>query len=750
MIANVSRRSFLKGLAGAGGLVLGVQLSPVAVLLDDQEGDEAQPFEPSIWLSIDTDGLVTIVAHRSEMGTGIRTSLPMIVADELEADWDRVRIEQAVGDRRYGSQNTDGSHSIRAFHDGMRRAGAAARQMLETAAAEAWDVDERECTARLHTVVHEPSGRSADFGELVSSARELPVPDAGNLVFKTRDEWRYVGKDVPIIDSVGITTGAARFGLDVVLDGMKFAMIERCPVLGGTLSSLDADDTLAVPGVEQVIELPRYEGSPAFQALGGVAVIAKDTWSALQGRRALQLTWDEGANATYDSTTYAETLLESARRPGAVMRESGDVDAAMAAAAETIEADYELPHLAHAPMEPPCAVAQVTADGCEAWAPTQNPQAAQGMVASALGLSPDQVTIHVTLLGGGFGRKSKPDYVVEAALLAKQIGAPVKLTWTREDDIRHDYYHTVAAIHMQAGLDGDGRPTAWLQRSAFPPIGSTFDARARSGGAGEMGQGFSDIPFAIPNLRCENGPADGHVRIGWLRSVCNIFHAFAVSSFADELAAAAERDPLDYLLELIGEPRRIDLRAQGVPYSNYGGSAEDYPIDTGRLRHVLQLAAGKAGWGRELPEREGLGIAVHRSFLCYVAMAVHVRVDDRGRIAIPRVDVGVDCGLAVHPDRVRAQMEGSAVFGTSLALTGQITASAGRIDQSNFHDYTVARMNAAPREVHVHLVENEEPPGGVGEPGVPPFAPALCNAIFAATGQRIRSLPLSRHDLSKA
>ncbi|HEY6332284.1 MAG TPA: molybdopterin cofactor-binding domain-containing protein, partial [Blastocatellia bacterium] len=417
-----------------------------------------------------------------------------------------------------------------------------------------------------------------------------------------------------------------------------------------------------------------------------------------------------------------------------------------------IEADYYVPHLAHASMEPPVALADYRDGKVTVWAPTQNPQGVQDMIAQAVGISKKDVICNVTLLGGGFGRKSKPDFIVEAAVLSKKLGRPVKVVWSREDDIQFDYYHSVSGMYMKAVVDDHGMPSAWLQRSVFPPIGSSF-APAGSppslyGSAGEMNMGWSDVPFAIPNMRAEVGPAAAHVRIGWLRSVANIYHAFAVSSFADELAAAAGRDSLEYLLALAGPDRIVDRKSLPPDYPNMGGSYDKYPIDIARYKRVAQVAAEGAGWGkRKLAKGEGLGIAVHRSFLTYVATAVRVEVDPEGLVHIARVDTAVDAGTLVSPDNVRNQFEGAAVFGTSLAFFGEITATNGEINQSNFHDYRMCRMKQSPREIQVHLVETDAPPAGVGEPGVPPFAPALCNAIFAATGKRVRELPLLRAGL---
>lgn len=745
-IQNVSRRHFLGNLLkGAGGLVLAAQVHPTSLWA--QAGGQAV-FTPNIWLSIATSGEVTIVTHRSEMGTGIRTSLPMVVADELEADWERVRIEQGLGDAKYGSQNTDGSRSIRNFYQTMREAGATARSMLESAAAKRWGVDAKQCRADNHAVKG-PDGKSIGFGRLAKEAADLPVPDAASLTFKSPKQWRYVGKEnVQITDMSDILQGQATFGGDIRLDGMKFASVEHCPVLGGKIVSYDDADALAVPGVERVIQLPDFTPPHAFQPMGGLAVIGSNTWATFEGRKKLKVEWDLGANAAYDSVAYEQTLREAVQKPGKVVRESGDYYQAMATAEDTHEAEYFAPHLAHAPMEPPVATAHVTGEGCVAWAPTQNPQAAQATVAGALGIDPANVDVHVTLLGGGFGRKSKPDYVAEAALLSREVEAPVQVVWTREDDIQHDYFHSVGAVSIKAGLDKRGRPNAWLQRTAFPSIFSTFAVGQKTAHNMELGLGFTDLPFAIKNLRCENGEAEAHVRIGWLRSVCNIYHAFALHSFADELAVKAGRDQVEYLLDLIGKPRMVDPTAEGATYLNYDKPLDQYPIDTGRLTNVLKVAADKSGWGKKLPAREGLGICVHRSFLSYIASVVHVKVADDGAVSIPRVDMAYDCGLVVNPERARSQMEGSAVFGVSLAMTGDITAKGGAIEQSNFHDYLVTRMPEAPRRVVCHHVESDAPPAGVGEPGVPPIAPALCNAIFAATGKRIRTLPISKTDLS--
>lgn len=742
-IDNFSRRNFLRRTFGAGALVLGARVLPTAAWA----ALESSVFSPNVFVGVKSDGTVIIVAHRSEMGTGSRTMVPLILANEMAADWKRVRIEQAIGDAKYGDQDTDGSHSIRSFFGTMQECGASARLMLEQAAAKKWGVPESECKASLHQVVHTPSGRRLGYGELAALAAMLPVPNKSQLVFKEKSEYRYIGKDFPIYDLPDITHGKAVFGMDAKVDGMVYASVEHSPVLGGKIKSFDDKEALQVRGVSRTVEIPAFTPPHAFQALGGVAVIADNTWAAFQGRKKLKVAWDPGPNAGYTSSEFKQQLQAAARQPGKVVRNVGDVDKGFAGAAKTLDAEYYVPHLAHAAMEPEVAVADFRNGKCTLWAPVQNPQAVQDTVAAAVGIDKKDVICNVTLLGGGFGRKSKPDFCAEAAILSKQIGKPVKVVWSREDDIRFDYYHSVAALYLKAGLDPGGKPVAWLQRTVFPSIDSTFGLGVEYGSAGELGMGFTDTPYDIANQRAENGRAVNHVRIGWMRSVANIYHAFAVCSFADECAHAAGRDPKDYLLELIGAPRIVDLKAQGVDYPNMG-PIEQYPVDTARLRKVVELAAEQSGWGkRAIPKGHGMGIAAHRSFLSYIATVVEVAVGPDGKISIPRVDTAVDAGMIVSPDRVRSQFEGAAVFGASLALMGEITATAGKIDQSNFHDYPVARINEAPLETRVHIVESDAPPAGVGEPGVPPFAPALCNAIFAATGKRIRELPISGHKL---
>ncbi|HYL38829.1 MAG TPA: molybdopterin cofactor-binding domain-containing protein, partial [Bryobacteraceae bacterium] len=552
-ITTVSRRGFLEGVMSAGALILGVQVAPK--ILNAADADKAA-FHPSVYVGIQPDGQVIIVVHRSEMGTGIRTSLPRVLADELEADWKRVRIEQAIGDRKYGSQNTDGSVSIVSFYQPFRVAGATARSMLESAAASKWGVPASECQARNHEVVHAATGRKLGFGELASLAAQQPVPKPQDLHLKNPADFRYIGKDVPITDLDAILTGQRAFGMDAKVPGMVYASVEHPPVLGGKVTNVDDSEALKVKGVSKTIQIEGFKPpNYMFQPLGGVAVIADNTWAAFQGRKKLKIDWELGPHATYDSVTYKKELQETARKPGRVERQVGDVDAAFAKAAKTYEAEYYVPHLAHAPMEPPVAVADFKDGKVTVWAPVQDPQEAQRTVARAVGAKPEDVTCNVTLLGGGFGRKSKPDFCAEAAVLSKQLGKPVKVVWSREDDLRFDYFHFVTALYMKAAVDEKGLPTAWLGRSVYPPMLSGSD-KPSYGGLGFMG--WIDVPFDIPNFRAENGMAQGHVRVGWLRSVANIPHAFAVHSFIDELAANAGRDRVEYLLAALGSDRIID------------------------------------------------------------------------------------------------------------------------------------------------------------------------------------------------
>src|SRR5882672_1801907 len=603
-VINLSRRSLL-GAVPAAGLILAVGFPRVTLGADEPKyGVDSMPHgwvdDPVVFVAIGTDGSVTITCHRQEMGQGVRTSLPMVVADELDADWSRVRVRQAQGDEtRFGNQDTDGSRSVRHFFAPMRRCGAAARTMLEQAAAAQWGVPVTEVAASHHEVVHRSTNRKLGYGALALAASRLPVPGRDTLRLKAPAQFRYIGKgNVKIVDGADIVAGRGMYGIDTRLDGLLYAVVARPAVYGGKVVSHDASAALKVPGVVRVIEIPGTPPPSEFQPLGGIAVVATNTWAAIQGRNALKIQWDDGSNASYDSSTYKAALESAARKPGKVVRDDGNAAAAMASAARRVQAEYYIPHLAQAPMEPPAATARIVDGRCDVWAAVQAPQATRDRVSKRLGLPLDHVTVNVTLLGGGFGRKSKPDFAVEAALLSKAMdGKPVKVTWTREDDVQHSYYHTVSVEHLEAGLDASGKPVAWLHRSIAPAIAALFGPDPKHEQPSELGMGLVNVPFAVPNLRIENPEAAVHTRVGWYRSVSNIPHAFAIQSFVAELAAAAKRDPKDYLLELIGPARRIDPRKMGDSW-NYSESPALYPLDTGRLRRVIETAARQASWGR--------------------------------------------------------------------------------------------------------------------------------------------------------
>ncbi|MGB7180495.1 MAG: molybdopterin cofactor-binding domain-containing protein, partial [Burkholderiaceae bacterium] len=649
IIEKVSRRKFLKAAGGAGGLVLGLQLVPGAAMAFTpyKTGAEGMPHktvvDPKVFVTIAADGMVTLIAHRSEMGTGARTYVPMVLAEELDADWSRVKLQQAEGDEpKYGNQDTDGSRSLRHYLQPMRQMGASVRHMLEAAAAKKWGVDAKKVKAMNHEIHMlgddgKPNGKKVGYGDVAADAMAMDVPKFEELSFKKDEEFRYMGKgEIPLYDLHDITTGKAKYGADFSVDGMKFAVVARPPVVGAKVKSVDSSAAMKVPGVEKVVQLPGSMPPAKFAPLGGVAVVASNTWAAIKGRDALKIEWTDSPHDKYDSKTFMAEMHATAKQPGKVMRKVGDPEAAFKGAKKVFSQEYSQAHMQHAQMEPLVAVADFKDGKVNIWAPVQSPYGARTDTAAALGLKPEDVTVNVSLLGGGFGRKSKCDWVIEAAMVSKEVGAPIKLQWTREDDIKHSFYHTTSVERLEAALDADNKVVGWRHRSVSPTIFSTFVDDPGYTSDLEAGMGLVDTPIGVANMSVEAGKAMAHTRIGWFRSVSNIPRAWAVQSFITELAIELGRDPKDMLIELIGPDRKIDPTAADMKNLwNYGEPYEEFPNDTARLRGVIELAAQKSGWGGKLAKGEGIGIAAHRSFVTYVASVVKVKVADDGSISIP-------------------------------------------------------------------------------------------------------------------
>ncbi len=554
-----------------------------------------------------------------------------------------------------------------------------------------------------------------------------------------------IDKETPIIDLHNIVTGKAVFGIDSVVEGMKIAVIKRCPVVGGQVKSINDSKALAIPGVLKVVTI-KGAGLPATlsKPLSGVAVIADNTWAAIKARELLEVEWELGPNAGYDSAQQIEELKQVVAEEGTLRRKRGDFSAAKANAKKIIEHTYIAPYLAHATIEPPCALAIVKNGSCEVWACTQNPQGARDAVATELGMPVEKVKMNVTLLGGGFGRKSKPDFILEAAILAKESGLPIKVQWTREADIRHDYYHALSVQRIVATIDNQNKLSGWAHHIANPSISATEDLSVVQPSDGELMLGASDFPYNVPAINIVTHDAKAHLRIGWLRSVRNIPQVFAAATMLDEIAEARGLDAVSNALELLGEDRHITFEQELIKtsYPNYGEKIEDYPWDTARMKQVIKRVAKESGWGKSMPAGSALGFAAHKSFLTYVACVVEVNVDENKKISIPNVYYALDCGLAVNIDRIKSQFEGGAQFSASLALKSTITVKNGEVEQGNFDGYQIIRMPDSPKQIHVHIIDSDAKPTGVGEPPVPPFTPALCNAIYAATGKRIYTLPI--------
>ena len=745
-IHNVSRRNFLKvaGLA-SGGFILGANLPIAAKTLASAPGQSTAISALNFFVSIAADGMVSIICHRSEMGQGIRTSVPQIIADELGVTWDKVTVVQAQADAKYGSQGTAGSASIRSYFTTIRQMGAIARDMLEQAAANIWQVDKSAVSAANNEVKHLATGQVISFAELAPFAAKLTPPEASKVTLKNTADFSLIGKDVKQVDLADIVAGKAQYAQDIQLEGMLIATIIRPPVVGGKVISFDASAAKKVNGVVDVIALKPRTMPVATNPLSGVAVLATNTWAALESRKKLTIEWDLGEKQHYDTESFKQTLIERVQQPGKVAASLGKVYPHQYSDTLTVEATYTVPYNNHSPMETPAATAIVTDEKCVIWAGTQNPQWAQGIVAAELGYAKEdlhKVELNVTLMGGAFGRKSKADFIVEAVELAKVTKRPVKVIWSREDDIQHGYYQSIAANYHKAELTANASADFWVSRVASPPIDWLWNADMKVPRDAHLELGFVDIPFALNNLSCETQPAESFVRPGWLRSVACINNGFALGSFVDELAVKANISTRQMWLNLLGKDRLVNPSDRNFNYTNYSLAINEHPIDTKRIKSLINLIADKAQVEQTLPENQGWGISFLRSFGSFVAAATKVAVVDN-KVTVLEMHTAIDCGIVITPDRVKAQMEGAMIMGLSIALMGDISVKAGKVEQSNFHDAPVARINQVP-ELHVHIVESDAPPGGVGEPGVPPIIPSITNAIYHASKVRIRDLPVNK------
>jgi isoquinoline 1-oxidoreductase beta subunit len=714
-MTGIGRRGFLKtGAAGAAGLVIGFYLpGRFEALAATPAG--AAPASLNAWMLISPDDTVKIMIDKSEMGQGILTALCMMAAEELDCDWKKIRTEFAPAAKEYfnpafGMQGTGGSSSVRSSWDPMRKAGAAARDMLLQAAAQQWSVDKSACRTENGVIYHDASKRKLTYGSVAAAASKLPVPQ--DVATKDPKQYRIVGKPMKRLDTPDKVDGRAEFGIDVRRPEMLYAVVARCPVFGGKVASFDATKAKAVPGVKTVVEISR-----------GIAVVADNTWAAMQGRRALDVKWDEGPNANASSENISKLFADQMGQPAAEARKEGDAASALTGAAQKIEAVYEVPYLAHATMEPINCTADVRADRVDVWAPTQFQTMAQGMAAKISGLKPENVFIHTTYLGGGFGRKAGTDFVIEAVETSKAIGHPVKVTWSREDDTQHDYYRPASYAKMAGGIGADGWPVAWTTRVACSSIMEAwFPGSTKNNLDPTSVEGVSDLPYSIPNIHVDYVRTEPGIPVGFWRSVGASQNGFFSECFMDELSSLGKKDPYEFRRHMLDKaPRHLG---------------------------VLELAAQKAGWDKPLPAGRYRGIAVLEAFQSYAAQVVEISVDRKARsVKVHRVVCAVDVGRVVNPTNIAMQSESAIVYGLSSALYGEITISGGRVTQTNFNNYPVLRSDAMPA-VEVYIVPSEEKPTGAGELAVPPVVPALCNAIFAATGKRIRRLPIRAEDLA--
>ena len=736
---EIDRREFLKTTAqGSVALILGFYLP---VRGSGQDIPDSRVFRPNAWIRITPDNQITVLTEIPEMGQGPRTVDTMMLADELEADWSTIRVEQApVIPAIYQNLSTGGSGGTGSAWNYIRKVGAQAREMLLTAAAQKWGVEKKDCRAENNTVVHGPSGRRLTYGELVETAAKLLAPKAVSIPLKPPSAFRFIGKPLPRVDLPSKVSGSAVFGLDVRVPGMLFAVVARCPHFGGKLQSFDASAVKAVPGVRAVFPiaplglLPKLEHN--LNTAGGVAVVADSTWSAMQGRRALKISWDKGPNEAETTETLSKQLkAQAAAPPSFVAVNQGDALRALQENAKKVDAVYELPFQAHATMEPMNTTMHVREDGIEVWSPTQIGAGLQEEIALLSGLPAKQVTVHMTLCGGSFGRRYQWDFPAEAWQVAQEMKQPVQLLWTREDDMQHDFYRQYSYHRLSGGLDARNNIVAWSHRVVSTPIRPVFEAPEKLQdpkhvASQELG-GADVLPYAASNVRLDYAPVHSAVPRAWWRSVEHSFNAFATECFVDELAHAAGRDPYEFRMNLLREDRKL-------PWIMW---PDDPPLETRRFRAVLQMAAEKSGWGRALPAGQGRGIACCCSFGSYLAHVAEVSVENDGTVHVLRIVSAVDCGTAVNPDGVKAMTEGAVNYALTPVLNGEITIRDGAVEQGNFDAYQVLRISDAP-DVEVHIVPSNGDPGGMGETGVPPLAPAVANAVFVATGKRIRRLPI--------
>ena len=737
----IDRRSFLRVSAtAAGGLVISLHLPKSVSAKADPES-----FAPNAFIKIDPDNTISIWSKNPDIGEGIKTSMPMIVAEELEADWSKVKVQQAdLNEKIYGGQGTGGSNSITGDWDNLRIAGAIAREILITAAAQMWGVQKETCFALNSEVVHRPSGRRMSYGSLARAASQLPVPKQ-QPALKDPRQFRIIGTRVKGVDNEAIVTGRPLYGLDVKVPGMLYAVIAKSPVFGGKLSSFDDSRARRVPGVRHVVQIEGLDNPTHLRP--GVAVVADSTWAAMKGREALSVTWDEGPHRGESSAGLRKQFQEAINKPGKTIRAAGDVEQALKQAATQLEAIYEAPFLAHVAMEPVNCVADVRDGRCEIWGPMQMPMSARTIVSKATGIPASGITIHPTRIGGGFGRRLMSDYVAEAAVVSKAVKAPVQIVWTREDDIRQDYYRPAGMHRMRGGVDSNGKLVAWqhhlvnVSRNAYrkdprPPESTELYGMYVPRSDDPKDEYAPDlIPTMIPHCRVEYTDVKTGIPTGAWRAPSHNVNAFVIESFIDELARAAKRDPVELRIGFLGD-------AKDFPFPGDNPT----PYNPNRLKTVLQLAAERSGWGRAIASGRGRGIAAHYTFGSYAAMVAEVSVE-RNRLKIHRIIAAVDCGIVVNPAGVEAQTQGGIIDGLSAAMFGEVTIDKGRAVEGNFDSYRLLRNREAP-PIEIHIVQSRERPTGFGEIALPPVAPAIANAVFAATGKRIRQMPFRAEGLT--